>query len=127
MAILRKIFTWWHGTTIGTTLFTARNGEKVGEDGFGNVYYRNADDTRRWVIYDTESQASNVSADWHGWLHHTFRDPPTDGSLRPWSWQKERLPNLTGTDAAYRPPGSLVTLGRDVETAPKPYTPWVPE
>lgn len=127
MAILRDIFTWWNGTTIGTKLFTARNGEKVGEDSLGNVYYRNADDTRRWVIYDTESQASNVSADWHGWLHHTFREPPTELSLRQWPWQKERVPNMTGTDAAYRPPGSLVTVGQDAPDAAKPYTPWVPE
>ncbi len=127
MAILRDIFTWWHGTTIGTTLFTSRHGKKVGEDEAGNVYYRNADDTRRWVIYRIDSEASNVSADWHGWLHHTFDQPPTELPLRAWSWQKERLPNLTGTDAAYRPPGSLVSHGRDAGVTPKPYTPWVPE
>jgi NADH:ubiquinone oxidoreductase subunit len=127
MAILRDIFTWWHGSTIGTKLFTARNGEKVGEDEFGNVYYCNADDTRRWVIYDTESEASRISADWFGWLHHTFDEPPTIAPVRNWSWQKDRIYNKTGTDEAYRPPGSLVTLGGEKTTAKPAYTPWVPD
>ena len=130
MAILRDIFTWWNGTTIGTKLFTARHGEEVGRDSFGNVYYRNADDTRRWVIYATESEASNVSAEWYGWLHHTFEKPPTEAPLRQWPWQKERRPNLTGTDGAYRPAGSLLALGGPAQPEAHSranYTPWVPD
>lgn len=127
MAILRDIFTWWHGTTLGTKLFTSRYGEKVGEDEFGNIYYRNADDTRRWVIYTTESEASRISTDWFGWIHHTFDEPPTVSPVRSWSWQKDRIYNKTGTDDAYRPPGSLVALGRDAPSAKPAYTPWVPD
>ena len=37
MNILGKIFTWWDGATIGTALFTSRNGEHVGTDAFGNI------------------------------------------------------------------------------------------
>ena len=40
MGILGKIFTWWDGATVGTSLFTARHGEHVGTDGQGNKYYR---------------------------------------------------------------------------------------
>jgi len=127
MAILRKIFTWWNGSTIGTTLFTARNGEKVGEDAAGNVYYRNSDDSRRWVIYADDTEASNVAGEWYGWMHHTFDEPPTEAPMQAWPWQKDRLPNLTGTSGAYRPPGSLVTLGRTEKSADKPYTAWVPD
>ena len=127
MAILRDIFTWWHGSTIGTRLWTSRNGEKVGEDEFGNTYYRNADDSRRWVIYAKESEASRVSADWWGWLHHTFANPPAEDGLSQWHWQKSHQPNLTGTDMAYRPPGSLAIMGEQAPKAPLPYTPWQPE
>jgi len=129
MGILRSIFTWWNGTTIGTSLYTSRHGEKVGEDDDGNVYYQNGDGTRRWVIYADQTEASNVSAEWYGWMHHTYDQPPTDAPIKAWSWQKERLPNLTGTDAAYRPPGSLVALGQDTtaSSASKPYTAWVPD
>lgn len=127
MGILSKIFTWWNGTTIGTSLFTRLHGEQVGEDDKGNVYYRNADDTRRWVIFASDTEASNVSAEWYGWMHHTFEEPPTVAPLREWPWQKDRLPNRTGTDDAYRPPGSLVALGRERPSADKPYTAWVPD
>lgn len=127
MGILSSIFTWWNGSTIGTRLWTSRNGEKVGEDSFGNVYYRNGNDSRRWVIYDNDSEASRVPAEWHGWLHHTHKRPPTEVSLRRWSWQKDHVPNMTGTDLAYRPPGSLANLGEDAPKAPLPYQPWQPE
>jgi len=40
MSILSKIFTWWDGATIGTSLFSARNGKRVGEDVFGNQYFQ---------------------------------------------------------------------------------------
>lgn len=40
MGILSKIFTWWDGATIGTLLFSARNGQHVGTDAQGNRYYR---------------------------------------------------------------------------------------
>ena len=132
MGVLREIFTWWNGATIGTRLFTARNGEKVGEDEAGNTYYRNADDTRRWVIYRDVSEASAVTADWHGWLHHTFDEPPENGTLRRWAWEAEHEENRTGTDLAYRPPGSLTRIAAPAAAAPSPslkpsYTAWTPE
>ncbi len=75
MSILGKIFTWWDGATIGTSLFTAMRGEHVGTDAQGNKYYRqNAKPgafERRWVIYDGANDASRVPAEWHGWLHNS--------------------------------------------------------
>jgi NADH:ubiquinone oxidoreductase subunit len=51
--------------------------------------------------------------------------PPEGGpAKRP--WQKDHLPNLTGTAAAYRPPGHILQGGqRDKATGD--YEPWVPD
>ncbi|HVD72152.1 MAG TPA: NADH:ubiquinone oxidoreductase subunit NDUFA12, partial [Xanthobacteraceae bacterium] len=35
-----RFFTWWNGATFGTLLTTSLYGEFVGEDEFGNRYYR---------------------------------------------------------------------------------------
>jgi len=104
-----QLLTWWNGQTIGTRVFTARHGKPVGEDDRGNRFYQTADGRRRWVIYNGVAEASAVSPDWHGWLHHTYRDPPEDGALPRKSWEKDHVPNLTGTDGAYHPPGSVLT------------------
>lgn len=125
MSILKSIFTWWNGSTIGTSLFTRRFGEKVGEDEFGNAYYQNAGGAKRWVIYNGAVEASRVSADWHGWLHHTYDEAPSDAPLVRKAWEKDHKPNLTGTTGAYVPPGSL----RTPEVRPKvagDYEAWSP-
>ena len=88
MGILSKIFTWWDGATIGTALFSAMKGDKVGTDAQGNAYYRSKhEDTdgldKRWVIYNGANDASRVPPEWHGWLHHSYdelpRKPPAAG------------------------------------------------
>jgi len=40
VAFIRQICGWWYGATIGTLVHTFFNGEKVGEDIQGNVYYQ---------------------------------------------------------------------------------------
>lgn len=104
---LKRAVTWWDGSTLGTQLFTARHGERVGEDDAGNVFYQSRDGVKRWVIYNGETEASRVSPDWHGWLHHTWDEPPTERPVIRKDWEKPHLPNLTGTQAAYAPPGSI--------------------
>lgn len=104
---ITRIFTWWNGQTFGTQLWTWRKGEKVGEDALGNIYYRNADDSRRWVIYNGYAEASSVSPEWHGWLHRTWNDTPTEAPIAHKSWEKPHQENLTGTAAAYAPAGSI--------------------
>lgn len=106
MDFLKQLFTWWNGQTIGTRIFTARKGEKVGEDNEGNIYYQTKGGERRWVIYNGLSEASRVSADWHGWLHHTFDTPPTDEPLLVKPWEKPHQHNATGGAEAYHPTGS---------------------
>ena len=121
---VKRIFTWWDGQTIGTQLFTWRRGEKVGEDEQGNLFYRTQDDSRRWVIYNGEMEASRVSPDWHGWLHRTWDEPPTEKPLAHKAWEKPHQENLTGTPLAYAPAGSI----RRADPAPrKDYEAWTPE
>ncbi|MFK7834948.1 MAG: NADH:ubiquinone oxidoreductase subunit NDUFA12 [Sulfitobacter sp.] len=110
MGILNTIFralTWWDGQTLNTQFFTWRKGQKVGEDAQGNVFYRNADDSRRWVIFNGDMEASRVSPEWHGWLHRTWDEPPTDKPFVHKEWEKPHVENLTGTAMAYAPAGSL--------------------
>jgi len=121
--ILRSV-TWWNSQTLGTQLFTWRKGVKVGEDEQGNVYYETRDGARRWVIFNGEAEASRVSPDWHGWLHHTFKEPPTNAPLKHKDWEQPHQPNLTGTAMAYAPEGSL----RRADPADRSdYEAWSPE
>lgn len=121
---LLRAVTWWNGSTLGTQIYTARNGEKVGEDDQGNVFYKTRDGKRRWVMYNGEAEASRVSPDWHGWLHHTFDAPPTERPLARKSWEKPHQENLTGTGLAYAPAGSL---RQDAPLDRKDYEAWSPE
>ena len=121
---LKRAVTWWNSQTLNTQLYTWRRGIKVGEDAQGNIYYTSKDGQRRWVIYANEAEASNVNADWHGWLHHTFDAPPTERPMVHKPWEKPHLPNLTGTDLAYAPPGSI---RRAQPVARSDYEAWSPE
>ncbi len=127
MGILKTILsavTWWNGGTLNTRLYTARKGVKVGEDEQGNVYYRSVDGKRRWVMYNGEIEASRVLSLWHGWLHHTFKDAPSDKPLVHKDWEKPHQENLTGSALAYAPKGSI----RRSEPAPRAdYEAWTPE
>jgi NADH:ubiquinone oxidoreductase subunit len=124
MSFLLRVVTWWNSQTLGTQLFTARKGTRVGEDEQGNIYYQTGDGKRRWVIYNGESEASRVAPDWHGWLHHTWDQPPTEKPLTRKAWEKPHQENLTGTPAAHVPAGSL---RRAAPLARSDYEAWQPE
>lgn len=122
-SLLRAV-TWWNGATLNTQIYTARKGVKVGEDNEGNTFYRNADDSKRWVIFNGEAEASRVDPNWHGWLHRTWDEPPTDKPLEHKSWEKPHQENLTGTVLAYTPAGSL---RRQDPVERTDYEAWSPE
>lgn len=126
MSFLGSIFTWWNGATIGTRLFSARNGYCVGEDGFGNRYFASKKDARRWVIYNGSNDSSRVPPEWHGWLHGTYDELPEDILPPKRSWEKEATGNLTGTPQAHRPAGALEMGGKRAR-ATGDYEPWSPE
>ncbi|KAB7615716.1 NADH:ubiquinone oxidoreductase subunit NDUFA12 [Amylibacter sp. SFDW26] len=124
MDFLKRLFTWWNGQTLNTQIHTWLKGVRVGEDEQGNVFYETRDGKRRWVIFNGEAEASRVSPDWHGWLHHTYKQPPTDKPLIHKSWEKPHQENLTGTANAYAPAGSL----RAAKPADRSdYEAWQPE
>ncbi|MEM9394430.1 MAG: NADH:ubiquinone oxidoreductase subunit NDUFA12 [Pseudomonadota bacterium] len=124
MKFILQLITWWNAETLGMRLWTNRNGVKVGEDGSGNVFYQSKDGKRRWVIYNGEVEASRISPEWHGWLHHTWADPPTEAPLPRKAWEKPHEENLTGTPLAYAPSGSL----RRAKPADRSdYEAWQPE
>lgn len=133
MSFLRAIFTWWTGATIGATLQIKKASVLVGEDEAGNRYFETRDKrwdydgrNRRFVIYNGYADASKVSPDWHGWLHHTFEEPPTRAPLTRRPWEKDHLPNLTGTLQAWRPRGSIARGGERASAAGD-YQPWTPD
>lgn len=112
MKFLKQLFVWWLDATPGTRLTTWWSGQFAGKDAFGNSYYQSKDKKRRWVIYAGTVEASRVPPDWHGWLHHTFADPPTAAPLPAKAFEKAHVPNLTGTSGAYHPDGSLWKEGK---------------
>jgi NADH:ubiquinone oxidoreductase subunit len=121
--ILRAL-TWWNGQTLNTQIYTWRKGVKVGEDEQGNIYYKSRDGDRRWVIFNGEIEASRISPDWHGWLHKTWDEPPTEKPLVHKPWEKPHQDNLTGSALAYAPAGSL----RHAKPADRrDYEAWKPE
>ena len=124
------------GTHIGTRIWSWLKGEEVGRDQAGNIYYRQKGGgrvhpdslrkERRWVIYNGEVEASRVPPEWHAWLHHTSNETPPPGGPERRPWEKAHQPNLTGTAAAYRPPGHTLKGGQR-DRATGDYEPWTPE
>ena len=113
---------------LGTRLFTWFRGRRVGTDARGNRYYeerraRRGLRRRRWVLYAGRAEATEVPPEWHAWLHYITDAPLTDAPC--WPWQKPHLPNLTGTPAAYRPPGHDYEGGRRAP-ASSDYEAWTP-
>ena len=101
-------------TTVLQTLFC---GSRVGQDEFGNRYYRErrtpaGQRERRWVMYAGEPEASKVPPEWHIWLHHTAKNPISGESPFHKSWQTAYQPNMTGTAQAYLPPGHTLEGGQ---------------
>ena len=126
MKTLLQFFTWWNSATWGTRFFTWRKGEFVGNDEFGNAYYRERGGNRRWVIYNGPAEASMIPPGWHGWMHHRTDTPPTETDYKARAWQAPHHGNRTGTHEAYRPKGSILTA----ESRPKvsgDYQAWTPE
>lgn len=121
---LNRAMTWWNGQTLNTQFYTWRKGQRVGEDDQGNVFYQSRDGKKRWVIFNGEAEASRVSAEWHGWLHHTWDKPPSEAPVTHKDWEKAHQANLTGTAAAYAPPGSI---RRPDPVERRDYEAWQPE
>jgi NADH:ubiquinone oxidoreductase subunit len=131
--VLKAIFTWWNGATIGLRFHISRHGRFVGEDDTGNRYFEARTDRdsydkgrkRRWVIFNGYADASKVPAEWHGWLHYTFDEPPTVEPMLRRVWEKDHVPNLSGTIHAWKPKGSIARGGERAK-ATGDYQAWKP-
>ncbi|WP_245620121.1 NADH:ubiquinone oxidoreductase subunit NDUFA12 [Phenylobacterium immobile] len=124
--------TWWNGASVGAKFHIGRRANLVGTDEMGNKYYEARDNKdsydsrkRRYVIFNGYAEASKVSPDWHGWLHHTFAEPPTTAPFVVKAWEKDHLPNMSGTVHAYKPQGAL-GRGGERQKATGDYEAWTP-
>jgi NADH:ubiquinone oxidoreductase subunit len=126
------VLRWLQFNRLGTHLLTRRHGELVGEDEYGNRYYRSVRaahgrSERRWVVYagDAEPEGSAVPAGWNAWLHHNLDTPPSRQPLPSKPWEQPHQPNLSGTPAAYLPPGHDMRGGKR-DRATGDYEAWRP-
>ena len=109
MIIIEKFFTYITST-------------QVGVDEFGNKYYESRfrkdylGHKARYVIYNGKVEPSKVPPMWHAWIHHLRNDVPDKDAMR-YKWEKDFIPNLTGTKFAYAPILKKVSNN---------YTAWVP-
>ena len=99
--MIKQVFTWWNRQTVGTFLKTLFYGKFVGQDDYGNKYYRSKKN-ERWVIYSNKIEATKITSEWFLWIHHTIQETP-DKSPDKYLWQKDHMENLSGTANAYKP------------------------
>ena len=100
------------------------------QDESGNVYYEGGTDsegrTRRWVIYNGYAEASAIPPGWHGWMHHRVDVAAVRAKTTSRATGRSRIePNLTGSAAAYRPKGSVLT-GKHRPQVTGDYDAWTP-
>ncbi|MEO1040753.1 MAG: NADH:ubiquinone oxidoreductase subunit NDUFA12 [Pseudomonadota bacterium] len=138
IGILKRTFSWWHQATWGTSFsMWQKKARLVGEDDQGNRYFEETGEgsypeggRRRWVIYHGHAEGSRVPPEWHGWLHHTWDEPPTEKALAVKKFETPYLPNMTGTPMAYHPSGSLFLSPKAEASTPsakKDYEAWSPD
>jgi NADH:ubiquinone oxidoreductase subunit len=131
MGKLSELFIWWDGNTWGNRFTLWRQGRYVGKDDHGNTYYEQKKGVgplgrpRRWVVYRSLADPSQVPGGWHGWLHYTVDEAPSEEAYTPRPWQKPHLANRTGTPEAYRPLGSIA--GPSAPEKQRDYSPWRPD
>jgi len=127
MGILHSIFTWWTGAGLTTRMFTRRHGREMGRDEAGNIYFQHSKDpSRRWVIYHGSNDASRTPPAWNSWLRGQIDDVPEKALPPRRHFQKDPVPNLSGTGETYRPSGSLSLAGKR-PAATGDYQAWTPE
>ncbi len=101
MVSLKNFFTWWEGATVGTALFSWRNGVKVGTDSLGNTYFRGKRDGRRWVIYNGSNDASRIPPEWYSWIHRQIEGTPDEALPPVRKFEKPATGNRTSGTAAF--------------------------
>ena len=115
--------------SLSIRLLTYLKGALVGQDEYENKYYlekqffgKFGKPLRRWVLYNGIPEGSKIPPQWFGWLHFTHEAPL---SVKKHAWEKPFQPNLTGTQDAYHPKGSLLNPV-DQDKNNSSYEPWKP-
>lgn len=127
MGMFSRLFTWWDGATLGTSLFTRMHGCEVGRDDLGNIYFQHKKNPRRrWVMYPGDNDGSRVPPGWHLWLRGTIEDLPDKALPEKRKFQTAPAHNATGTMAAFRPDGAMGT-GKVRPASTGDYQPWTPD
>ena len=130
--MLKTIFLWWEGATLGTVWTIWRSARLIGTDSLGNRYYEARSTKgsydgrkRRFVKYKGYADASKIPPDWHGWMHYIYDTPPSKEALPTKAWQLPHRPNLSGTPFALFPPGSMNAKGQRARSS-SDYDAWKP-
>ncbi|EIN10482.1 NDUFA12-domain-containing protein [Punctularia strigosozonata HHB-11173 SS5] len=100
---------WWRNLQY---IGDAKYGALKGTDQFGNKYYENLNPEEevpgrhRWVDFaQHDFNATQVPPEWHSWLSHIRKDPPSEDpvvqNLTP-PWKTPWVENLTGTRGAFK-------------------------
>ena len=127
MGLLANAFTWWNGASWGTSIVTRMRGEQVGRDDAGNLYFKHRKDpARRWVIYKDSNDSSRVPPGWNAWLRGTIDELPDAALPERRAFEQAPQPNLTGSDQAWRPSGSI-RAGGQRPMATGDYSAWTPD
>ena len=127
MGLFANAFTWWNGASWSTSLFSRRHGQEAGRDEAGNVYFRHSKDpARRWVIYSGANDSSRVPPGWNAWLRGTIDDVPDKALPQRRAFEQPPEANLTGSDQAWRPAGSIRAGGKRA-AATGDYSAWTPD
>ena len=127
---LKKLFGIWSHASLSILLWA--KGDYVGEDQYGNQYYRGDPKPgrpreRRWVSYKGVAEASSIPPEWHGWMHHqTDIIPSEDAMSYRKTWQKPHVANTTSTDQAYYPDGHILRGGKRAKVS-SDYEAWTPD
>lgn len=92
---------------------TMKTGKLVGQDKYGNKYFENDYyfyGSSRWVEYadykNFEYDASQVPAEWYGWLHYRTDAKPYEDPVKlhtKYKWMLDHSENQSGTKGAYMP------------------------
>jgi NADH:ubiquinone oxidoreductase subunit len=97
---------------------------KVGEDDQGNIYYQF--EGRGTALGDLQWRDGGEpgTARLARLAAFTWDKPPTEAPLAHKPWEKPHRENLSGSDLAYAPPGSI---RRGVPVERRDYEAWQPE
>ncbi|CEP02623.1 NADH dehydrogenase [ubiquinone] 1 alpha subcomplex subunit 12 [Plasmodiophora brassicae] len=104
-------------------------GALKGVDANGNRYFESLSEQagrNRWVEYANPSyyDASQVTPEWHPWLHYMSDQTPDELHQAKHKWQLPHEDNKTFTKDAWYPPGHFLN---EKDEVPRQYEPWQKE